>query len=140
VTTSASLLIGLRDCVGLSLIEMGNYTIGDVQVPAGAIMLHQILNTNQFNGSGHRVFRQFISEVVELSGGDLYLTVRRENGIACRFYERHGMQIVGTVAWKLGAVAGLVYRLSKPQRSNRIHAAAKQPVPMATPMAGTRNQ
>jgi hypothetical protein len=26
------------------------------------------------------------------------------------------------------------------QRSDRTHAAAKQPVPMATPMAGTRNQ
>jgi hypothetical protein len=42
-----------------------------VQLPAGAIMLHQILNTNQFNGAGQRVFRLFVDEIVKPSGGDI---------------------------------------------------------------------
>jgi ribosomal protein S18 acetylase RimI-like enzyme len=74
-------------------------------------MLHQILNTNQFNGAGRKVFRQFIDEIVQPSGGELYLSVRKENTVACRFYERQGLKVVGTVAWKNGTVPGLVYRL-----------------------------
>jgi hypothetical protein len=85
--------------------------VGDVQVLAGAIMLHQILNTNQFNGSGRRIFRRFVDEIVKPSGGELYLSVRKENTVACRFYERHGMKVVGAVAWKNRAIPGLVYRL-----------------------------
>lgn len=116
--------------------------VGDVQVPAGSIMLHQIFNTNQFSGAGRHVFEPFVDEIVAPSGGDLYLSVRRENAVACRFYERHGMRVVGTVAWKKKTIPGLVYRLTRPtgQRSERTHAAAKQPVPMATSMAGARNQ
>jgi ribosomal protein S18 acetylase RimI-like enzyme len=90
--------------------------VGDVQVPAGAIMLHQILNSDQFNGAGRRVFAQFIAEVVKPSGGDLYLSVRKENTVACQFYERHGMQIEGTVAWKNRKIPGLVYRMKKAVR------------------------
>jgi hypothetical protein len=115
--------------------------VGDVKVPAGAIMLHQILNSNQFNGAGRRVFRQFVDDIVKPSG-DLYLSVRKNNTVARRFYERHGMKVAGAVAWKNGTIPGLVYRLAlaTSQRSDRTHAAAKQPVPIATPMAGARNQ
>jgi hypothetical protein len=28
------------------------------------------------------------------------------------FYERHGMEVVGTVFWSAGTIPGLVYRLS----------------------------
>jgi len=76
-------------------------------------MLHQILNSGQFNGAGSRVFRQFVEEVVKPSGGDLYLTVRKQNLVACRFYERNGMKVAGTVAWKNRTMPGLVYRLVK---------------------------
>jgi len=85
--------------------------VGSVQVPAGAIMLHQILNSKQFNGAGRRVFRQFIAQIVKPSCGDLYLSVRKKNTVACRFYERHGMKVVGAVVWKNRTVPGLVYRL-----------------------------
>jgi hypothetical protein len=84
--------------------------VGDVQVPAGAIMLHQILNTDQFNGAGRRVFLKFADEAVRPCGGDLYRSVRRENTVACQFYERNGMKIAGTVAWKKKTIPGLVYR------------------------------
>jgi hypothetical protein len=85
--------------------------VGDVQIPAGSIMLHQILNSDQFNGAGNRVFWQFVDEIVKPSGSDLYLSVRRGNAVACRFYERHGMKVAGTVDWKNGTIPGLVYRL-----------------------------
>ena len=85
--------------------------VGTVQVPAGAIMLHQILNSGQFNGAGRKVFRQFVAEIVKPSGGDLYLSVRQENSVACRFYERQGMEVAGNVAWKNGTIPGVVYRL-----------------------------
>lgn len=87
--------------------------VGDVWVPAGAIMLHQILNSKQFNGAGRRVFGQFVDEIVKSSGADLYLTVRKDNTTACNFYERQGMKVVGTVVWKNRTIPGLVYRLTE---------------------------
>jgi hypothetical protein len=85
--------------------------VGDVQIRAGAIMLHQILNTNQFNGAGRKVFEQFVKKIVMPSGGELYLSVRKENTVACRFYERQGMNVAGSVAWSSGLISGRVYRL-----------------------------
>ena len=85
--------------------------VGEVDIPVGSVMLHQIVNGSQFNGAGRRVFKQFVVEIVKPSGGDLYLSVRRENAVARRFYERHGMKVVGTVAWKNRTIPGLVYRL-----------------------------
>jgi hypothetical protein len=90
--------------------------VGDVQVPAGAIMLHQILNSEQFNGKARRVFLKFVDEVVKPSSGDLYLSVRRENRVACQFYKRNGLKVEGTVVWKNGTVPGLVYRLKNSER------------------------
>lgn len=87
--------------------------VGTVQVPAGAIMLHQILNTNQFNGAGRKVFEQFVKKIVKPSGGELYLSVRKDNKTACDFYERHGMRVAGIVAWKNRTVPGLVYWLAQ---------------------------
>jgi hypothetical protein len=85
--------------------------VGDIGIPAGSIMLHQILNSRQFSGSGGPVFEQFVKEIVKPSGSDLYLSVRKENAVACTFYERHGMKFVGKVAWSGGTLPGLVYRL-----------------------------
>lgn len=63
--------------------------LGDVQVHAGAIMVHQILNINQFSGASRRVFRQVIAQVAKPSGGDLYLSVRSENTVAILQTPRH---------------------------------------------------
>lgn len=93
--------------------------VGNAQIPTGAIMIHQILNTNQFNGAGRKVFRQFVDEIVTPSGGDLYLSVRKENEVACRFYGRHGMKVTGTVAWKNSTIPGLVYRLKNTRRAGK---------------------
>lgn len=83
--------------------------IGEVDIPAGATMLHQIVNGSQFSGAGGRVFGRFFDDVVMPSGGDLFLSVRAGNTVACRFYERHGMEIAGKVAWSGGTIPGLIY-------------------------------
>lgn len=87
--------------------------VGEVDIPAGAIMLHQILNCQQFSGKGGKVFEQFVREIVKPSGGDLYLSVRKENAVACAFYERHGMRVTGKVSWSGGTLPGLVYRRTR---------------------------
>jgi len=83
--------------------------VGDLDIPAGSIMLHQIINSQQGNGVGGRVFDRFFAEIVVPSGGDLYLTVRTENTVACRFYERHGMRVAGKVSWSGGTISGHIY-------------------------------
>ena len=84
--------------------------VGDIDIPAGSVMLHQILNSRQFSGAGGRVFEQFVREIVKPLGEDLYLSVRKENAVACSFYTRHGMSVVGKVSWSRGTLPGLVYR------------------------------
>lgn len=84
--------------------------VGEVDIPAKSVMLHQIISSAQFSGAGGRVFDRFFDEVVVPSGGDLYLSVRSKNEIACRFYERHGMTVVGNVAWSGGTIPGAIYR------------------------------
>jgi hypothetical protein len=93
--------------------------VGDLDIPAGSIMLHQILNSQQFSGKGSVVFEQFVREVVGPSGGDLYLSVRKENAVACAFYVRHDMHVVGSVAWSGGTLPGLVYRRTALRALNR---------------------
>lgn len=86
--------------------------VGNLDIPRGSVVIHQIVNGRQFSGAGSRVFKQFVEEIVQPSGGDLYLSVRKQNKIACRFYERKGMRIAGAVAWAGGTIPGLVYKLS----------------------------
>jgi len=83
--------------------------VGNLLIPAGSIMLHQILNSGQFNGAGRRVFQQFFEEIVEPSQGDLYLSVRADNRTARDFYERNGMRVVGEVNWSGGTLPGVTY-------------------------------
>jgi hypothetical protein len=86
--------------------------VGDLDIPAGSVMVHQILNSNQSSGKGGKVFEQFMCEIVQPSGGNLYLSVRKENAVARAFFERHGMHVVGRVAWSGGSLPGLVYGLA----------------------------
>jgi hypothetical protein len=90
--------------------------VGDVDIPAGSVMLHQIVNGNQFNGAGGRLFDRFHDEMA----ADLYLSVRAENTIARRFYERHGMKAVGKVSWA-GDAKGVIYCKSTRQQSTEHH-------------------
>ncbi len=83
--------------------------VGTLDVPAGAVMLHQIVNSKQLSGVGGRVFEKFCAEIVRPLGGQLYLSVRQENTTACQFYERQGMRVVGSVAWANGTIPGHIY-------------------------------
>jgi len=90
--------------------------VGDFDIPRGSVVIHQIVNSQQGNGKGSQVFEDFVAEIVLPSGGDLYLSVRKANAVACAFYERHGMRVVGKVAWSKNgvkaALPGLIYKLT----------------------------
>jgi hypothetical protein len=88
-----------------------NVRIGSVRIPCGSFVLHQILNTAQHNGAGHEVFERFCTEIISPAGGNLFLSVRSENRVAQKFYERNGMQCVGSVCWQRHdrRLGGLVY-------------------------------
>jgi hypothetical protein len=83
-------------------------TLGTIVIPARDFMLHQILNSGQFNGAGGRVFEQFVEEIVRPYA--VYLSVRSANDVARRFYEKHGMSVVGSISWLNGTLPGVIYR------------------------------
>ncbi len=83
--------------------------VGDVDVPRGAVMLHQIVNSKQFSGAGGHIFEKFCAKIVRPLGSQLYLSVRQENTTACSFYERHGLKVVGSVAWSNGTIPGHIF-------------------------------
>lgn len=62
-------------------------------------------------GAAEDVFTRFCSMVQRRFGGaDVYLTVRESNAWAPVFYERLGLHPIAAVAWKKGALRGLVYK------------------------------
>ena len=83
--------------------------LGDVLVPKGAIMLHQIVSTKQ-RGAADEAFMRFRELMYEQYGEkEIYLTVRASNLWARAFYERNGMLPIGKIAWKGGELPGVVY-------------------------------
>lgn len=81
--------------------------LGDVRIPAGSVMLHQILST-QPKAAG-RVFRAFQTE----AQADIYLSVRESNVWARAFYERMGMSCIGRISWMDGTLPGVIYWVPK---------------------------
>ena len=86
-----------------------NVKIGNVLIPKGSIMITEILNSSQFNGRGSEIFLKFFKEIVDKSGNNLYLTVRKDNITACKFYEKNKMKQIGNVYWKNGTISGIIY-------------------------------
>lgn len=85
--------------------------LGTVVVPAGTYILHQIAMSKQAAlGSAGRIFRAFHDHYIAPSGG-LVLTVRADNAVARRFYEREGLAQLGTILWhqKGQPLPGIVY-------------------------------
>lgn len=78
------------------------------KAPAGAVVIHQFLNSQRFNGAGGRVFREFAEEMMPC---DILLSVRADNKVACDFYKRHGMVVIGRGTWASGSILGLIYWL-----------------------------
>jgi len=77
-------------------------TIGDVQVRKGDTVLHQIASKN---GGGGKMLRRFF----DWCPRDVFLSVRSDNINACNFYDKIGMELIGTHNWAKGTVPGKVY-------------------------------
>ena len=81
------------------------------KAPEWAVIIHQLLNSQPFNGAAGRVFDQFVKEMSGSGVHEFILSVRADNAVACAFYERHGMQVVGRGTWANGSIRGLIYWL-----------------------------
>lgn len=82
--------------------------IGTSKMPAekGDVMLHQIVNTHPRSGRAHKVLQAFF----QMSNAPVWLTVRKSNSHAIKFYLKNGMKKVGTTAWMNGEMPGVVFR------------------------------
>jgi RimJ/RimL family protein N-acetyltransferase len=83
--------------------------LGTYRAVRGTTSLHQIVKTrDSARGAASEVFRLFLSHYVPTR---LVLSVRADNTSAWQFYERHGLQRVGTVCWQLQGhpLPGYVY-------------------------------
>ena len=113
-------LIGFGECIyqdGVILTFHQNKVPAPViatssyKAPESAVVIHQLLNSQQFNGAAGRVFDQFVKEMSSKGVHEFILSVRADNAVACAFYERHGMQVVGRGTWANGTIRGLIYSL-----------------------------
>lgn len=80
--------------------------LGNLIVPKGHTMLHQIAAGTQGNGSASSVLKQFL----EYAGTDVWLSVRANNERAKAFYLKHQFREAGTISWMKGQMPGIIYR------------------------------
>jgi hypothetical protein len=73
------------------------------------VMLHQILNVKPGSGRAHKVLKTFFKTM----NSPVWLTVRKSNSHAIKFYLKNGMKQVGTTSWMSGAMPGLVFRYNQ---------------------------
>ena len=78
--------------------------IGTVLAQPGDCILHQIVAENR-DGSAKEILHNFFKYV----DTRVFLSVRRDNEIAKKFYERNGMKKVGEIFWSKGTLPGDVY-------------------------------
>ena len=67
--------------------------IGDVQAQQGDCVLHQIAAKNK--GTASQVLQRFF----KWTNRRVFLSVRSDNIIAKKFYEKNGMKLVGKTSW-----------------------------------------
>ena len=80
--------------------------LGNVQAKKGDMVIQEIVKEE--DGNSVDVFKRFADFVKE----DIWLTVRRDNQKAKRFYDKVGMKVVGEVVWSKGTLMGDVYKYS----------------------------
>ena len=73
--------------------------IGTVTAQQGDCVLHQIAAKNR-NGSASRALQNFF----KWTNRRVFLSVRSDNIIAKKFYEKNGMDLIGFTSWSLGGV------------------------------------
>ena len=75
----------------------------------GAYQIHQIINSNKGNGNAANVIKMFFDYI----DSDVFLTVRKDNNIANRFYRKVGMDLVGQISWSNKTKKGNVWKKGK---------------------------
>mgnify|MGYP003139369419 FL=1 len=75
-----------------------------IEAQPGDCILHQIVAKVR-NGSAKTVFNKFLRYI----NTRVFLTVRSENMIAKRFYEKNGMSRIGGTSWSKGSIPGDIY-------------------------------
>ena len=79
--------------------------IGTVQAGKFHCILHQIVkDTNKYT-SASSVLKEFF----EYTKTDVWLSVRRDNVVAKKFYEKNGMKLMGECFWADETLPGDVY-------------------------------
>ena len=73
--------------------------IGTVTAQQGDCVLHQIAAKNR-NGSASQALQNFF----KWTNRRVFLSVRSDNIIAKKFYEKNGMDLIGFTSWSLGGV------------------------------------
>ena len=80
----------------------------DVDIKKGDCILHQIGSLEKGSGNGTKVLKRFFDHI----DANVYLSVLEENESAIRFYDKVGMEVVGSINWSGGKLKGLVYKFS----------------------------
>ena len=76
----------------------------EILAQPGDCILHQIVAKNR-NGSAKEVLHKFFKHI----NTRVFLSVRSENDIAKRFYEKNGMLKIGDTSWAKGTISGDIY-------------------------------
>jgi len=84
-----------------------NGNMKQFKVPRGDVILHQIVNGDQFNGNGGKVLEKFLDFC---SPSSVWLNVRSDNEVARKFYEKHGMKLMGYATTKNGLLELAIYK------------------------------
>ncbi len=92
-----------------------NNKIGNVTAPIGSFTIKQIVNENIGNGNTTTVLENFI----RYANKDIYLSVRKDNTRAIRFYQKNNFHEIGIINWKNNTIPGLVF-IRKAQNADRI--------------------
>ena len=78
--------------------------IGNVLAQQGDCILHQIAAKNK-DGSASEVLQRFF----KWTERRVFLSVRSDNLIAKKFYEKNNMKLIGKTSWARGTLPGDVY-------------------------------
>lgn len=79
--------------------------VGSVRVGKGDIHLEQIGRHPKSTADASKVLQSFI----RMMNSNVYLSVRSDNKLARRFYEKNDMKKVGKISWSNGSLSGVVY-------------------------------
>ena len=82
------------------MYELTHSNRSTITAQQGDCILHQIAAKNR-NGSASQVLQRFF----KWTNRRVFLSVRSDNLIAKKFYEKNGMKLVGFTSWSLGGVA-----------------------------------